>query len=199
MAGCGALLLNAQDVPPAIVLKTVKEPAARGTLSDRREFVRGDTGKWNDRATLQHAPPLERKPQGLSLDEWAEQLAEQKSEGTVADEHWLIFRSRQLDDNDRVWIERIERRANEFTITMNEATWKNRYFKSFTYYEVTAVNLGRLPRGHYTVKWVVRPLTFKQLEKPPQPNRDNKDNWPLDAQPGEGTPSELKTTFSVRE
>ncbi len=189
-----AALLHAQDA----TLKALKDRAERGTLSDRREFVRGDTGKWNDAAMLQHAPPLAQKPPGISLDDWADQLSENKTETTAADENWLIFRTRQLDDNDRVWVEKIERHGNEFTVVLNEAIWQGRYFKTFTYYEVTAVNLGKLPLGEYTVKWFVKPLTFKQLEKPAQPNRDNKDNWPLDEQPAERKAIELRTAFSVR-
>ena len=73
----------------------------RDALSDRREMVRGDSGKWNDAPRLHHAPPVQRKPAKLSLDEWADQLAEKKVQPTSDDDQWLIFRSRQLDDNDR--------------------------------------------------------------------------------------------------
>lgn len=190
-----SVMLQAQE---STVIKAVKERTQRGTLSDQRQFVRGDTGKWSDAATLQHAPPIAQKPQGLSLDEWSEQLAEKKNATTASDDNWLIFRSRQLDDNDRMWIEKIERRGNEFTVTMHEAIWQGNYFKTFTYYEVTAVNFGQLPPGDYSVKWLVKPLTFKQLEKPAQPNRDNKDNWPTDEQPAGGKPVELHAVFSVR-
>lgn len=197
-AACAALLLHAQEAPPATNLKALRERTERGTLSDQREFVRGDTGKWNDKATLQHAPPLQQKPPGMSLDNWAEELAETKAATTATDDNWLIFRTRQLDDNDRVWIEKIERRGNEFTVELNEAIWRGRYFKTFTYYEVTAVNLGPLPPGNYSVKWLVKPLTFKQLEKPAQPNRDNKENWPIDEQPAGDKPAELQAAFTVR-
>lgn len=197
IAAAVSALLQAQE---ATVIKAVGNRAQRGTLSDQRQFVRGDTGKWSDAPTLQHAPPLEQKPQGLPLDEWSEQLAEKKTTTatTVSDDNWLVFRSRQLDDNDRMWIEKIERRGNEFTVTMHEAIWQGNYFKTFTYYEVTAVNFGRLPPGDYSVKWLVKPLTFKQLEKPAQPNRDGKDNWPMDEQPSGGKPVELHAVFTVR-
>ena len=195
---CFALLLNAQESPPVTILKALKERTERGTLSDKREMVRGDTGKWNDKATVQHAPPIQQKPPGMSLDDWADELAEKKAATTATDDNWLLFRTRQLDDNDRVWIEKVERRGNEFTVVLNEAIWQGRYFKTFTYYEITAVNLGPLPPGNYSVKWLVKPLTFKQLEKPAQPNRDNKDNWPLDEQPAGAKPAELQAAFSVR-
>ena len=125
-------------------------------------------------------------------------MAEKTPQTKTTDDNWLIFRTRQLDDSDRVWVEKIERRGNEFTVTMSEAIWQGRYQKTFTYYEVTAVNLGPLPPGDYEVKWVVKPLTFKQLEKPALPNRDNKDNWPTDEQPAGGKPVELQTAFSVQ-
>jgi hypothetical protein len=192
-----ALLLQAQEPPLTVTVKSLEDRTKRGTLSDRREFVRGDTGKWNDKATLQHAPPIQQKPSGMLLDDWADELAGKKAVTTAADDNWLIFRSRQFDDNDRVWIEKIERRGHAFTVELNEATWQGKYFKSFTYYEVTAVNLGPLPPGTYTVKWLVKPLTFKQLEKPAQPNRDNKDNWPIDEQPTGAKPVELQAAFSV--
>ncbi len=190
-----AAMLHAQE---STMLKAVKDRAERGTLSDQRQLVRGDTGKWNDSATLQHAPPLTQKPQGMSLDDWADELAEKKPAITDADDNWLLFRTRQLDDNDRVWIEKIERSGNEFTITMHEAIWQGNYFKTFTYYEVTAVNLGKLPAGGYTVKWIVKPLTFKQLEKPREAQRDYQTNWPMDDQPGSGKMIELKASFTVR-
>ena len=137
-------------------LKAVKERAGRGTLSDQRQLVRGDTGKWNDAAMLLHT----NKPTGTSLDDWIDESSGKKPAMTAADDNWLLFRTRQLDDNDRVWIEKIERSGNAFTITMHEAIWQGNYFKTFTYYEIDAVNLGKLPAGDYTVKWIVKPLTF---------------------------------------
>jgi len=192
---CFATALPAQETQPAMPIRSLKDRAARGKLSDRREMVRGDTGKWNDKATLRHTPPIERKPQGLSLDDWADQLADKKSPATAGDDNWLIFRSRQLDDNDRVWVEKIERRGNEFTVTFSEAIWQGRYFKTFTGYEVHAVNLGKLQPGDYSVKWVVKPLVFDRFEDPGQP----KDNWPKDERPGDGKPVELQAAFSVLE
>ncbi len=193
-AATSAMLLAQEST----TLKVVKDRAERGTLSDQRQLVRGDTGKWNDAATLQHAPPLAQKPQGMSLDDWSEQLMENKPQTTAIDDNWLIFRTRQLDDNDRVWVEKIERSGNEFTITMHEAIWQGNYFKTFTWYEVTAVNLGKLPAGDYTVKWIVKPLTFKQLEKPREAQNNYQTNWPTDDQPGSSKPVELKASFSVR-
>ncbi len=55
------------------------------------------------------------------------------------------------------------------------------------------MNLGKLPPGEYTVKWMVKPLTFKQLEGPGAP----KDGWPKDEQPGGAKPLALSIAFSV--
>ena len=179
-------------------LKEIKTRDERGTLSDQRQIVRGDTGRWSDAPLLLHAPPLARKPQGMSLDDWADSLAEKKPAITAADESWLLFRTRQLDDNDRVWIEKIERSGNAFTISMHEAIWQGNYFKTFTYYEVTAVNLGQLPPGDYTVKWIVKPLVFKHLEKPREAQNNHQTNWPTDDQPGSGKVVEVKAAFTVQ-
>jgi len=108
---CFALLLPAQESHPATGGRMLKDRTARGTLSDRQEMVRGDTGKWNDKATLRPAPPIQQKPNGMSLDDWADQLAEQKSITTAKDDNWLLFRSRQLDDNDRLWVKSIDRKS----------------------------------------------------------------------------------------
>lgn len=181
-------LLHAQEV-----LKAVNDRSQRGTLSDQRQLVRGDTGIWNDAAVLLHTT----KPQGMPLDDWMDESSEKKPAVTAADENWLLFRTRQLDDNDRVWIEKIERNGNAFTITMHEAIWQGNYFKTFTWYEVTAVNLGKLPAGNYTVMWIVKPLVFKQLEKPREAQNNYQTNWPTDEQPGEKKYVELKTKFTV--
>jgi hypothetical protein len=188
------ITLTAQESKPVTTIRGITDRAGRGTLNDARQLVRGDSGKWNDKATLQLAPPMERKPQGMSLDDWAEQLAETKFSTSPQDDNWVIFRSRQLDDHDRVWVEAIERRGNEFTIVMNEAIWKGRYFKSFTGYEVIALNLGKLPAGDYAVKWVVKPLVFERFEDPGKPQ----DNWPKDERAATEKPGELTAVFSVK-
>ena len=197
-AVCFAMLTQAQEVSSVTTLKALEKRTDRGALSDERQIVRGDSGKWNDKATLQHAPPIQQKPQGMSLDDWADQLVESKLPTKADEDKWILFRSRTLDDNDRVWVDKVERRGREFIVHLNEAVWQGRYNKTFTYYEVVAVNLGKLPPGNYTVKWVVHPMTFKQLEKPQQPNKDNKENWPIDEQLSARKPYELKVEFSVQ-
>ncbi|MCI0357744.1 MAG: hypothetical protein L0211_04560, partial [Planctomycetaceae bacterium] len=89
-----------------------------------------------------------------------------------------LFRSQQLNRT-IMWIERIERDENTFTVTMNgpEATAGD------DHYEVHGVNLGKLPTGTYEVKWIIR------SGKGGSP--------PKDSQPAE--PVELKSSFKVLE
>ena len=187
--------------PLCLILTFTPLAVCADDLAAARESVRGDTGKWNDAPHLQHAPPLATKPKGLNLDNWADQLTESIVSLTPADENWLLFRTRQLDDNDRVRIEKIDRHGNEFTIVMSEAIWQGYYGKTFTYYEVLAVNLGKLPADDYTVKWVVEPLEFKQFDGDgkPQSRNGKPQNRPRDGITGKGKPVELALTFSVKE
>jgi hypothetical protein len=200
-AGLAAPLL-AEEPAGDSWTRSLKDRTERGTLQDAFQNVRGDSGKWRDEPILQHAPPLAQKPPKLPLDDWADQLLEKADFATTAnDDNWLFFRTRQLDDNDRLWIERIERKGNQFTVVLSEAIWQGRYFKTFTYYGVFGVNLGKLPPGKYEAKWVVQPLSFKQFEGDGRPSRqvDGRpvDNWPKDERPAEKKPVELKTTFTV--
>ena len=141
-----------------------KDRAKRTALHDNAQLVRGDSGKWNDDALLQHAPPIEQKPAKMSLDVWADQLLKKKTELTEKDNNWLIFRTDQLDDNDRVWVERIERRGQQITVVANQAKWQGKYFRNFTCYEVIALNLGKLEPGKYEVKWIIQPLVFATFD-----------------------------------
>lgn len=187
-------LLLATD---AQVIRQLKERPQRGSLSDQRQIVRGDTGRWSDTATLLPGLSPAGRPQGMQLDDWMDAMSESRPVLTARDEAWLLFRTRQLDDNDRVWIEKIERHGNAFTITMHEAVWQGSYFKTFTYHEVEAVNLGRLPPGDYTVTWVMKPFTFRQLEKPREAQNNHQSNWPTDEKQAEKPPVELTSAFTI--
>jgi hypothetical protein len=179
--------------------KALADRAKRGTLHDAFQRVRGDSGKWNDDPQLQHAPPLTRKPTKLSLDDWADQLHETRLRPLSSnDENWILFKTRQLDDNDRVWVERIERNGNEFTIVLNEAIWQGRYGKTFTYYNVFAVNLGKLAPGKYQAKWIIQPLVFRQFEGAGRPIDERRiENWSKDELPAETKATELSVAFQV--
>jgi hypothetical protein len=156
-------------------------PPGRG-LQSAREMVRGDTGKWNDTSDLQIMPPLSEKPQALNLDTWGDSLLEKTPMPTADAEVWLLFRTRQLDDNDRVWVEKIAVSGTEITVTMREAIWQGHYFKTFTYYEVLAVNLGKLAPGDYSIKWVIEPVRFTKFDGDGRPftKGGQPQNWPAD-------------------
>jgi hypothetical protein len=175
--------------------KESKDRAKRAALHDAAQLVRGDSGKWNDDARLQHAPPIGQKPAKTSLDAWADLLVKKKVESTDKDDQWLIFLSEQLDDNDRVWVERIERRGEKIAIIANNAKWQGKYFRNFTYYQVIALNLGKLGPGKYEVTWTTRPLVFAKFDGDGKPLDRN---WPTDERRTDKKPAELRVTFTVR-
>lgn len=187
--GIVALPLGAQDWT-----KESKDRAKRSALHGGAQLVRGDSGKWNDAARLQHAPPIEQKPAKMSLDVWADQLLKKKVDTTDQDDNWLIFRTEQLDDNDRVWVERIERRGQKITVVANQAKWQGKYFRNFTCYEVIGLNLGKLEPGKYEAKWIIQPLVFAKFDGDGKPLNSN---WPKDERPAEKKPTELRLTFTV--
>jgi hypothetical protein len=183
-----APFLHAQENPPP----------DRG-IQNAREMVRGDSGKWNDASILQVIPPPSQKPPGMNLDAWGDSLLEKPAPSKAGDEVWLLFRTRQLDDNDRVWIETVDRQGTEITVTMREAIWQGNYFKTFTYYGVLALNLGKLPSGHYTVKWIAEPLVFTKFDGDGRPFAKNgrPQNWPADSRAGTEPAASLETKFTV--
>ena len=175
--------------------KESKDRAKRTALHNTAQLVRGDSGKWNDDALLQHAPPIGQKPAKMSLDAWADQLLKKKVQLTDKDDNWLIFRTEQLDDNDRVWVERIERRGQQITVVANLAKWQGKYFRNFTCYEVVGLNLGKLEPGKYEVKWIIQPLVFAKFDGDGMALNSN---WPKDERPAEKKkPAELRLTFTV--
>ena len=185
-----ALPLCAQDWT-----KESKDRAKRAALHNSVQQVRGDSGKWRDDPRLQLAPPIEQRPARMSLDAWADHLLTKKVELTDKDDNWLILRAEQLDDNDRVWVERIERRGRQLTIVANQAKWQGAYFRNFTYYPVIALNVGKLEPGAYEAKWIIQPLVFAKFDG------DGKaldSNWPKDERPAAKNPTELRLTFAVR-
>lgn len=174
-----------------LLLAQENPPADRG-IQNAREMVRGDSGKWNDTAILQVIPPPSRKPAGMNLDAWGDSLLKNPAVPEAVEETWLLFRTRQLDDNDRVWVEKVEREGNTITVKMREAIWQGNYFKTFTYYGVLAVNLGKLPPGRYTVKWIAEPLAFTKFDGDGRPFGKNgrPQNGPAD-------PAAAKTEATV--
>ena len=143
----GGLPLSAQNqrkyeppvAAPAVVSGTewkrmLTAAIVRGKLQDAYQFVRGDTGKWSDEHTLL-ATNLKPTQAGIRLDDQLDRkLAAPVGRLSPAQDAWLVLRSRQYDDNDRAWIVEVERRGNTFAVVMDEAIWRGKYFKTFTYY-----------------------------------------------------------------
>jgi hypothetical protein len=173
--------------------KILKDRTKRDGLHDAFLKVRGDSGKWNDEPQLQVAPTIQQKPTGVSLDDWADQLLEKESQLTSASESWLLFRTQQLDDNDRVWIERIERRGNQFTVVVSQAVWQGSYRKDFTYFNVYGINLGKLESGKYQAKWLTKPLVFSEFDGVGRPQ----DNWPKNERATDQESTDLSISFTV--
>lgn len=173
--------------------KALENRTKRGTLQDDFQTVRGDSGKWNDEPRLQPAPPIGTKPKGVSIDDWVELLQEQEFQLTDKDDICLLFCTQQLDDNDRVWVERIERRGNQFIIVVTHAVWQGDYSKNFTYYNVYGVNIGKLEPGQYRAKLMIKPMVFKKFDGSGQAQ----DNWPNDEGPTDRKPTELSVEFTV--
>jgi len=174
--------------------KESKDRTKRAALHNSAQQVRGDSGKWSDDPILVHAPPIDQKPAKTSLDAWADQLAKKKAELTDKDDNWLILRTEQLDDNDRVWVERIERRGQQITVVANQAKWQGKYFRNFTYYPVIGLNLGKLEPGKYEVKWIIRPFTFTKFDGDAKAIDTN---WPMDERPADKKPVEVHLAFTV--
>jgi hypothetical protein len=173
--------------------RELEDRADRNRLAGAAQWIRGDSGKWNDEPRLQAAPALEKKPPKLSLDDWCDQLLQSEVQFKSGEDVWLFFRSRQLDDNDRMWIERVARRGDQFEVVACEAVWQGKYFKNFTGYHVLGVNLGKLAPGRYDAKWTIQPLTFRKFDRPPPLAAA----WPLEASPQEQEPVVLDVTIEV--
>lgn len=165
-------------------IKSIDSPSERGTIEDKSERIRGDSGKWRDDARLQVAPSPD--PDAPSFDDWADGLPDDPGSFEAGKEVWLIYRTEQLDDNDRVWVESVKRdlENGKITVVFARATWQGNYRKNFTWYSATGVNLGPLPAGNYEVEWIEKLFEFRQFDDPAK----RQDAWPADlSEPGEST------------
>jgi hypothetical protein len=184
---------------PAIVqgsewTRTLTDAVVRGKLQDAFQFVRGDSGKWSDETTLIPAT-LDPTQAGIRIDDQLDRkLAATAGPLPSGQDVWLLVRTRQYDDNDRIWIERIERRGNRISVVMDEAIWQGKYFKTFTYYETYGVNLGKLAPGEYTVEWTIRPRRFQRFAGDGKPLPEN---WPQDDVASGKGDAVIRTTTTV--
>lgn len=176
-------------------IKTLADRLQRGTLHDAALAVRGDAGRWQDeeRWTAAPPPPPPSSSSRLALDDWLDEQTTKKFAPTDADDVWLLFSTRQLNDNDRVWVERVERRGNRITVVVTQAAWRGKYQKNFTYYQVFGVKLGRLEPGTYEATCVLQPASFTQFTGDGRPPN----NWPQDDRRDEQKSRELSSKITV--
>jgi RNA polymerase sigma factor (sigma-70 family) len=154
------------------------------TLSHVHEYVRSGPKSEGDQMIVVPGP----KPKEQTPSRWFGSGPKAGNDPTADQETWLLFRSKQLNDFDRMWVERVERADDTFTVTMSRAIWLGPYSANATFHEVHGVNLGKLPAGKYTVKWVVRESGYEKF---------GKDGWPPEDRKPAGS-AELKASFPVR-
>lgn len=147
--------------PRPKVIKQVKSPEDRGKLSDAVMKINGERNKAD--AVVVAAGPKP-KPGVKSLSAWYYQT---RKGNELADdrETWVLFRSKQMNDNDRMWVHSIKREDNTFTITMQRKIWSGEYFENLTFHKVHGINLGKLAVGKYAVNWVIGNTGFKEFDK----------------------------------
>ncbi len=149
------------STPGARILKQVTQPSDRGKLHDAHQKLHG-----NPRATINdellHVPPVDEIAKYTDYDAWFNTIKKRGKVTVAADKNqWVMFRSTQVNDNDRMWIDRIERRGDTFTIHMTRAIWRGVYTRNVTFHELFGVNLGKLPAGRYKAVWVITPAAYK--------------------------------------
>jgi hypothetical protein len=119
-------------------------------------------------APLLYAPPIECKPKGQQLSQWFDSVKRRakRYQATAKDNNGLLFRTR-FSEYDRLRIEGIERQGNSFTVTMKHEMYCGSLYKNGTRDRIFAVDLGKLPVGKYTAKWVIKTTFFGPLAKNP--------------------------------
>lgn len=192
-AVCTCWQVAAAAEPAGGGTKAISDRAQRGTLHDALQVVRGDSGRWSDACALRMAPSLQRKPASTSFDDWFDELSAQAPPLAARDDVYLLLRTAQLDDNDRLWLQRVERRGNSLHVVFQHAVWQGYYRKNFTYYQVFAVQLGPLEPGTYEVTCGIEPLAFTKFGGDGRPQ----DNWPADDEPADRPPVELSTSLII--
>lgn len=95
------------------------------------------------------------RPQKQALSQWIQSRLKADNVLTADQETWVLFRSQAMSDHDRMSIERIEQQGNLFIVTMNYTPYLGPLWRNAMYHEVHGINLGKLPAGDYTVKWMI--------------------------------------------
>jgi|GEM_PF-3256949 beta-lactamase regulating signal transducer with metallopeptidase domain len=170
-------------------VKAVGDGTARGTLNQSFQQVRDRKRSGKDQ--VQHAPVHHAK-NGRDLNSHFDDANRAPFQLTPTDDNLVLFRSRQLNDNDRMWIERVERQGDQFTITAHRAIWTGIYTVNVTHYDVFAVNFGKLTPRTYRVKWLITPLEFGESDR-----LDAHDRPIVERPSSTEKPIELPTGFTI--
>jgi hypothetical protein len=156
----------------------------RFTLSHVEEFVPVGSGVTSKRDELIVLPGSkgDQRP-----SQWFDSGLKAKHDLTAGKETWLLFRSQQHNSDDRLWVERIDRAGNTFTVTMNRAVWVGPNPVKGTFHQIHGISLGEVPAGKYVARWVIRDSTYTEV---------GKDRRPKNLKPP--TSQEVQTSFQVR-
>ena len=151
----------------------IQEPKKREPLHDVLQEVRGKRSKQDQLWVVPGGPHILRMSKEGNLSVWLDTLAFKQQVALMADKDtWLLFRSKQLNDNDRVWIESIDRSKvgrGRIEVVCRRAVWNGRATENATYHPVFGVNLGRLAAGTYEATWVVRECSFREFDEERRP------------------------------
>jgi RNA polymerase sigma factor (sigma-70 family) len=167
--------------PPGGVLNDLYEKVGPNRYT--RQFY---TIKTKDVLLVVNGP----KPKDNTPGEWFETSLKADYDLTTDQETWLLFRSREVKHADSLWVERIEREGNTFTVTATLATYTGIIDgKNPPSHLVVGVNLGKQQAGQYAVKWIMNHASFTKV---------GKQGWPEDAKPSATKPVEIKIPFRIK-
>jgi hypothetical protein len=171
-------------------VKTAKTPTDRADMYEAMEtgYPCVDPGE----NTLQCVGPLSWVNKGETLYAYGVRLAHKDFAIGEGDDNILLFtmaRSTMREVDDQMWVDKVERKGNNFVVHMQFAEWMGGCGSSAICQAVFAVNIGKLSRGDYTAQWVIDPLQFEHQDQ---------DGWPKDAQPAEITEWNKQVTLQVK-
>lgn len=111
------------------------------------------------------------KSDDQTLTQWFDSVARRAKpyQPTAGENTWLLFRSSGIGSQDRLRIESVHRQGSAFTVTMEYERYVGSEFARGVVHPEFSVDLGKLPAGEYTVKWVIHRFWFGPQV---QPTRD---------------------------
>ncbi len=156
-------------------------------LEDAREDVQGAAaGAGPAGFSIQHAPAYSAAKGSLSAYDAG--MREKDFQLTAADDASLLVRGERLDENDRAWIERVERRGGDILVVVSLARWSGTYYWNTPCRPHFAIDLGRLPPGNYVAACVLERFEFTEFAP---------DGRPKDPVPHPEPPPPVQAGFSI--